>query len=78
MFRCQMCGHVTSAKVKSERITVATREKLYAPRGKDPAASRFRPRGPFDKGGVGQEIVRELMACPQCVSAHQASEAVAE
>ena len=83
MFRCQKCGTIVPANVRAHKIVVATRPKTYEPRGQDPSERRGRPRfqrgrrirkrKPYDKGGQGTEIVRELAVCPKC-----AAELVAE
>jgi len=93
MFRCQKCSTVVAAKVRSTKIIVASRPRTYEPRGQDPSerrgrVSRFRrgrrvrKRKPYDKGGQGTEIVRELSVCPKCaadfaVEAEAAAEAAA-
>jgi len=93
MFRCQKCGTVVAANVRSTKIVVASRPRTYEPRGQDPSerrgrvprfrrGRRVRKRKPYDKGGQGTEIVRELSACPKCaaefaVEAEAAAEAAA-
>ncbi len=57
-------------------MVVATRPRNYEPRGQDPSerrgrgrfvrGKRVRKRKPYDKGGAGTEIVRELSVCPTC------------
>jgi hypothetical protein len=78
MFRCQKCGTVVPANVRTHKIVVATRPKTYEPRGQDPSerrgrsrfqrGRRIRKRKPYDKGGQGTEIVRELSVCPKCAA----------
>ncbi len=77
MFRCQMCKTIVPAGVPTSRIVVATRSKVYASRGSDPTergGPRFRrgrpvrKRKPYDRGGEGTEIVREVAVCPKCAS----------
>lgn len=80
MFRCQMCDTIVPAGIRSAKVVVATREKVYEPRGQDPRERRggrgFRGRRgprkkkPYDKGGRGVEIVRELAVCPGCATEH--------
>ncbi len=94
MFRCQKCGTVVAANVRSTKIIVASRPRFYEPRGQDPSerrgrvprfrrgGRRVRKRKPYDKGGQGTEIVRELSVCPKCaaefaVEAEAAAEAAA-
>lgn len=78
MFRCQMCNRIVPAGTRSTKLVVATRERIYEPRGQDPRERRGgrsfrgrrgpRKRKPYDKGGQGVEIVRELSVCPSCAA----------
>ena len=79
MFRCQKCDRIVPAGVRSNKVTVATRPRTYEARGQDPSerrggrgrfvrGKRVRKRKPYDKGGVGTEIVRELSVCPACAA----------
>jgi hypothetical protein len=78
MFRCQMCDAVVPQGVRSQKIVVQTRSRQYAARGSRPM--EWRPnrgrRGPpvrtqpYDKGGEGTEIVKELQVCPNCAREH--------
>lgn len=79
MFRCQMCNTVVPPNTRSTKIVVATRSRTYEPRGQDPRERRGGPRSfrgrrgprkrkPYDKGGEGSEIVRELSVCPGCAA----------
>lgn len=78
MFRCQMCDTVVPAGTRSSKVVMATRTRVYEPRGQDPRERRggrsFRGRRgprkkkPYDKGGEGTEIVRELSVCPKCAA----------
>jgi hypothetical protein len=82
LFRCQICNTVVPAGVRSTRIVVTTRPKVYAARGpsRPPARGprRFLERPPpQDKGGEGREIIRELMVCPKCAAEREASLRVA-
>lgn len=80
MFRCQMCDTVVPPGTRSTKVVVATRSRTYEPRGQDPRERRGgrsfrgrrgpRKRKPYDKGGEGTEIVRELSACPSCAAEH--------
>lgn len=89
MFRCQKCGTIVPAGVRATKVTVATRPRVYEPRGQDPSerrgrtrfqrGRRVRKRKPYDKGGQGTEIVRELSLCPRCAADFAvAEEAAAE
>ncbi|HUG90738.1 MAG TPA: hypothetical protein VML55_07895 [Planctomycetaceae bacterium] len=73
MFRCQKCDTVVPQGVRSQKIVVQTRTRQYAARGTRP--SEWRPTRrrfpvartqPYDKGGEGTEIVKELLVCPAC------------
>jgi len=87
MFRCQKCGTIVPAGVRATKVVVATRPRVYEPRGQDPSErrgrSRFqrgrrvRKRKPYDKGGQGTEIVRELSVCPTCAADFAAAEEAA-
>ncbi len=77
MFRCQLCQTVVPAGTRTTKIVVATRKKFYSSRGSAPqmGGPRFRgrrtePAKPYDKGGVGTEIVREASVCPDCALKH--------
>ncbi len=76
MFRCQKCETIVPAGTRTNKVIVATRPRTYEPRGQDPSerrgrgrfvrGKRVRKRKPYDKGGAGSEIVRELSVCPRC------------
>lgn len=79
MFRCQICNTIVPAGTRSTKVVLATRHRVYEARGQDPRERRggrsFRGRSrgprkkkPYDKGGTGTEIVRELSACPSCAA----------
>ena len=78
MFRCQMCDTIVPAGTRSTKVVVATRQKIYEPRGQDPRERRGgrsfrgrrgpRKRSPTTRGGTGTEIVRELSVCPSCAA----------
>jgi hypothetical protein len=80
MYRCQMCDKVVPSGTRATKLVVATRERTYESRGQDPRERRgarpFRGRRgprkkkPYDKGGQGTEIVRELSVCPACAAAN--------
>lgn len=82
MFRCELCQSVVPAGTRSSKVILVTRDKTYDERGGGGFASRggFRKRGPsrgsspkkdYDKGGEGQEIVREASVCPKCAAEHK-------
>lgn len=80
MYRCQLCDKVVPSNTRTTKLVVATRERVYEARGQDPRERRgarpFRGRKgprkkkPYDKGGQGTEIVRELSVCPSCAATH--------
>jgi len=52
MYRCDVCGKTSWPREKLTRIVAEVRQRQY----------------PEDAGGgVGSEIVREVVACPRCV-----------
>ena len=78
MFRCQKCETIVPAGTRTAKVVVATRPRTYESRGQDPSerrgrgrfvrGKRVRKRKPYDKGGAGTEIVRELSVCPKCAT----------
>jgi len=78
VFRCQLCDTVVPKGIRSQKLVTQTRPRNYESRHLKSDEGRrsfrkFRPRGipKFDKGGVGTEIVQELMVCPQCAEKNQ-------
>ena len=67
MYRCGICGLITPANTRAYRRVVETRRREYPFRQK---ANKFEKDGrrktSDDPGGVGREIVREVLACPAC------------
>jgi hypothetical protein len=65
LYRCQVCGVVAPPNTPAHRKVVETRRREY-PFRKD--AHLFikdgRPKKKDDRGGVGSEIVREVVVCP--------------
>jgi hypothetical protein len=73
MYRCEICKNVVPANTPITRITAETRAVTYPYR---PEANRKITKGsgklkPHDPGGRGFEIVRELIACPDCAGKRQ-------
>jgi len=72
MYRCDLCSRVVSVGIPSHRIVVETRPKRYPHRPKAYRLVRRRKSGKAervfvdDPGGVGREIVREAIVCPEC------------
>lgn len=69
MFRCHFCAVVAPAKTKAARIPVEARARTYPSR---PLAHPYHHDGKLkrhdDPGGAGYEIVREVLACPECAA----------
>lgn len=67
MYRCHLCGVVVPPNTPVHRKVVETRRREY-PFRKD--AHLFFKDGHLkkkdDRGGVGFEIVREVVVCPSC------------
>jgi len=67
LYRCHLCGVVVPPNTPAHRKVVETRRREY-PFRKD--AHLFikegRPKKTDDPGGVGFEIVREVVVCPSC------------
>lgn len=72
MYRCQKCGINVPAGTKQIKVAVASRPRVYEPKGQGPGdRGRFmrgsaRKRNPVDKGGEGTELVSEQSVCPTC------------
>lgn len=79
MFRCQMCGKVSGARVKAAKVIVASRPKEYKGNIEEFTGRRFgrfrQPSKPRDRGGRGHEIVKELMVCGACADGFRDQEA---
>jgi len=70
MYRCEICKTVVPANTPTVHITAETRAVTYPYRAE---ANRKIRKGtgkikPSDPGGRGFEIVRELIACPDCAA----------
>jgi hypothetical protein len=60
-FRCQRCGKPQPPGTPENKVTVATRDKIYDP--------RYDEEGELiDKGGGGREIAKEIRVCPECLT----------
>jgi hypothetical protein len=72
MYRCQLCKKVVPPRTKAHRITVETRLRRYPFQFN---VGTFRRNGKLyfrsDPGGEGREIVREVIACPDCAAQHK-------
>lgn len=80
MFRCYFCQQVTPPKTTKHNVIIAVREKEYPTRRKESkrGAGRFRGREDAvqDPGGKGNEIAKEVAACPACASKHHEQQTV--
>ena len=72
MFKCQICKTIVPPHTKATRIVVSTRVVRY-PHRFDANRIRYinhagkrKVRHVDDRGGVGREIAREVVACPAC------------
>jgi hypothetical protein len=67
VYRCQICGEIVPAKTSAIRQVVETRKRQYPFREKAHQVQRDRQTKKIDDpGGVGSEIVREILVCPAC------------
>jgi rubredoxin len=67
LFQCQVCGVVVTPNTPAHQKVVETRRREYPFRKE---ANLFikdsRPKKTDDPGGIGFEIVREVVVCPGC------------
>lgn len=67
MYRCDICHDIIPPHTPSYRVTVETQPRTYPYRRE---ANRFKRKSKIevrdDPGGTGQEIAREMTACPAC------------
>jgi hypothetical protein len=67
MYKCEICQRIVPPGTKANRIPVETRFRRYPMR---PKANHYikehKQVTSDDPGGVGHEIVREVLACPDC------------
>jgi len=72
MYKCQVCQQVVPPKTKAQRVILEMRVRVY-PFRKEVNRLVFK-KGKWvpqdDNGGIGQEIVREIVACPGCAATH--------
>ena len=77
MFRCHFCQRITPPKTTRHSVVIETREKTYEARQPRSRRRGFnQPSEPSDRGGSGVEIMKEVSACPECASKHQAQGSV--
>jgi len=74
MFHCQLCQGVVPPRTPSQRLVVQSRKKEYPFRFQANTFTRLNDNGKRkefhtdDPGGIGQEIVKELIVCPDCAA----------
>jgi hypothetical protein len=75
MFRCQLCQRVVPPRTPCQRLVLKWRSKDYPHRSRANVVVRKRtadkkPKKEYrdDPGGEGQEIVKEVMVCPDCAA----------
>jgi hypothetical protein len=88
MFKCYFCNQVTPPKTTRHSVVIELREKKYSTRqrenkrsggGRGRGGYRGREEPVQDRGGKGQEISKEVPACPACaVKQHEAKIIAAE
>jgi hypothetical protein len=71
MFRCEICGSTVPAHTRAQRIVLETRPKRYPARPEvfrvvTWIAGKRKVTWKDDPGGIGDEIVREVLVCPAC------------
>ena len=74
MYKCEICQQTVPPRTKAFRIVVETRFKRYPYREEViPAIVKGKFELLDDPGGMGREIVREVLTCPDCAARHCAS-----
>lgn len=74
MYQCQLCKKVTAPGVKAHHVVLTTRPRYYPPQlkrqwvGAKPIKDTM-----YGRSGDGCEIVREVIACPECAAQHHTS-----
>jgi len=74
VFTCQLCCRAVPPRTPAQRVVVCTRVKKYPYRPKANRVVRLsengKPKEVFvdDPGGVGREVVQELVSCPACAA----------
>jgi hypothetical protein len=77
MYVCQICQKTVLPRTPANRIITETRARHYPRRSNANPVSRKRKSGRTndprkdDPGGVGYEIVREIIVCPVCAQREQ-------
>ena len=82
MYRCQVCSRVVPPRTLARRLVVATRAKKYPFRPKanlvryvefKNGRAKRKEKETDDPGGLGQEVVHEIIVCPSCAATQAAS-----
>lgn len=74
MFVCGFCGAVTPPRTPAVKVVTARRDVQYPFRSRANRLFRLDSQGKVkerftdDRGGIGWEIVREVLACPACAA----------
>jgi hypothetical protein len=74
MFRCQLCQCVVPPRIPCQRLVLKWRSKRYPYRSRANTFLRTNESGKRkecqtdDPGGEGQEIVKEVIVCPDCAA----------
>ena len=76
MFRCQLCRRVVPPRTPCHHVVVKQRRKEYPHRSRanffvrPNEAGKRKEYHTDDPGGEGQEIVQEVIACPDCAASN--------
>lgn len=86
MFKCYFCEQVTPPKTTRHSVVIELREKRYSTRRRETKRAgggggrggfRSREEPVQDRGGKGQEISKEVPACPACAAKHHEAKVIA-
>ncbi|MGB7346837.1 MAG: hypothetical protein WBD20_21625 [Pirellulaceae bacterium] len=86
MFKCYFCEQITPPKTTRHSVVIELREKKYSTRRRETKRSpggggrggfRSREEPVQDRGGKGQEISKEVPACPACAAKHHEAKVIA-
>ncbi|NNE00994.1 MAG: hypothetical protein HKN47_27070 [Pirellulaceae bacterium] len=86
MFRCYFCGQITPPKTTRHTVVIEVREKQYSSRRRESKRGgggggrggfRGREEPVQDRGGRGEEISKEVAACPACASKQHEAKMIA-
>lgn len=71
MYRCNLCQQVVPPRTPANRLVVETRERVFPHRSNAQhvkQAGKKKKRTRDDPGGVGTQIVQEILVCPTCAA----------